>query len=269
MIKADFHLHSEFSSDSETPVEAVIETAIDKGLDVLCLTDHHDIDFPADKYKLTFILDLDSYYTRLCDLREQYKDKIDLRIGVELGLMPHLAKDVHEATTKYPFDFLIGSSHLVDYVDIYYPEYYEGRTEVEAYREYFQTIVDNAKNIKDYDVYGHLDYVTRYGPTQNKNFRFEDYEDIFREALKIIIDDGKGIEINTAGLKKGLGYPHPHIDILKCYKELGGEIITVGSDAHITENIAYGFDTVPDYLKAAGFEYYCVYKNRKPEFIKL
>ena len=86
--------------------------------------------------------------------------------------------------------------------------------------------------------------------------------------LKLLIENGKGIEINTAGIAK-IGFPHPHIDALKLYKELGGEIITVGSDAHKKEDIGFGFDVANDLLKQIGFRYYTLFKERKPEFIKL
>lgn len=269
MIRADYHLHSCFSSDSETQIKDIIETAVLKGFDTICLTDHHDIDFPVDKNGFDFQLDTPAYWNTMTKLRDEYKDKLDIRIGVELGLMSHISGEAAAYANAYPFDFIIGSSHLVNLVDPYYPEYYEGRTETEAYRAYFESILENVKAIKTYDVYGHLDYVVRYGPTKNLNFKFSDYAEVFEALLKIIIQDGKGIEINTAGLYKGLGYPHPHMDILKLYKSLGGEIITVGSDAHITDKLGYGFDMAEQYLLEAGFSYYTVFKNRTPEYRRL
>lgn len=269
MITADYHLHSCFSSDSEAPLFDIIETAVKKGLDTICLTDHHDIDFPVNAEGMDFQLDTPAYLDILTKLCKKYADKIDIRIGVELGLMRHIAGEVQEYAAAYPFDFIIGSSHLVDKIDPYDAVYFENRTEKEAYRAYFESILENTAVTKEYDVYGHLDYVVRYGPTKNQNFRYQDYEDIFEAILKQIISDGKGIEINTAGLYKGLGYPHPHMDILKRYRELGGEIITVGSDAHTTDKIAYGFDRAEQYLLEAGFRYYTIFKNRTPEFRKL
>ena len=119
-----------------------------------------------------------------------------------------------------------------------------------------------------FDVYGHLDYAVRYCPDKNFVYRFDDYRDIFEVLLNRLIENGKGIEINTSGIAK-IGYPHPHIDALKLYKQLGGEIITVGSDAHKKENIGTGFDVAENILKELGFRYYTVFKERKPEFIPL
>lgn len=270
MILADCHLHSEYSSDSDTPVTAMLQQAIDHHMRYFYLTDHHDIDFPPEAANgLDFQLDTPAYLNRLRELKQEYSGRIEVRIGVELGLMSHITDQLYAYTSTYPFDFIIGSSHLVRGMDPYYPEYFAGRSEIAAYREYFQSIDENVHAFQDYDVYGHLDYVMRYGPTKNQNWSFADYADIFESLLKKIIEDGKGIEINTAGLYKGLGYPHPHRDILQMYKTLGGEIITVGSDAHVPEYFAYGFDSVEELLTSCGFRYYCIYKDRNPEFIPI
>ena len=267
---ADCHVHSEFSSDSETPVTDMLNRAVACGMKYFYLTDHHDIDFPVDAENgMDFQLDTPSYLTRIAELTDQYREQITVRTGVELGLMAHIADKLETYVSDYNFDFIIGSSHLVRGMDPYYPSYYEGRSQTEAYREYFESIYENTKTFQNYDVYGHLDYVVRYGPTQNQGWNFRDYADVFEAIFKNLIHQGKGIEINTAGLYKGLGYPHPHRDILSMYKDMGGEILTVGSDAHQPQYFAYGFDIAEDLLKDCGFRYYCVFKNRKPEFISL
>lgn len=268
MIIADCHLHSEFSSDSSAPVTDMLEQAIQKGMQYFYLTDHHDIDFPpAAAGGLDFQLDTPRYLDCLSSLKEQYQGQIEIRTGVELGLMSHISDKLKAYTSQFSFDFIIGSSHLVDGIDPYYPEYYKGRSQTEAYRAYFESIHENIQAFQDYDVYGHIDYVVRYGPTKNKDWRFSDYADLFDAILRDLIQAGKGIEINTAGLYKDLGYPHPHIDILTRYKELGGEIITIGSDAHSPEYFGYGFDQVEELLLSCGFRYYTLFHNRTPEFI--
>ena len=120
-----------------------------------------------------------------------------------------------------------------------------------------------------FDVAGHLDFVVRYGPNKNVCYSYEKYRDVFDEILKVLVEKGKGIECNTAGFKAGLGHPHPTEAILKRYRELGGEILTLGSDAHVPEYVAYHFDQVGELLKGCGFRYYTVFKNRKPEFLPL
>ena len=114
--------------------------------------------------------------------------------------------------TGHPFDFVIGSSHVVHGIDPYYPKYYEGRSEKTAYREYFESILENLNTYSDFDVYGHLDYVVRYGPDHNRFYTYEAYADIIDEILRKLISMGKGIEVNTAGFKYGLGHPNPYLN---------------------------------------------------------
>lgn len=268
----DSHIHSCFSSDSDASLESIIERAIELGLNKVCITDHHDIDFniyqPED---LDFQLDTPSYISEMKNLCDKYKKKIDIRIGVELGLMDLVADKAKEyADTYSDFDFIIGSSHLVHGLDPYYPSYYEGRTEKDGLRDYFESILHNVTAIDNYNIYGHLDYAVRYCPTGETAFCFNDHKDIFEAIFKTIIPKGKGIEINTGSLYKGMSYAHPHVDILKLYKEMGGEIITVGSDAHHPKYMCYGFETyVRDMITSLGYKYYCTFKGQKPEFNKL
>lgn len=270
MIKADVHIHSEFSTDSDAKVFSMVERAIALKLDYICFTDHYDMDFGRfPEEKDSFQLDTEKYLQVLRECKLKYGSRINLLMGVELGVMGYLKDRILAYLKKYEFDFVIASSHLVNGEDPYYESFFEGKIEKEAYREYFESILENVQKIEDYNIYGHLDYVVRYGPTKNKYFKFQDYEDIFREILRIIIQKGKGIEINTSGLYKNLGYAHPHKDILKLYKDLGGKIITVGSDAHSENEIAYGFNEVAGLLKELGFKYYAVFIAKKPRFFKL
>lgn len=272
MIKTDMHVHSRFSSDSSESLEAIIKTAISKNYNAIYFTDHHDIDFPVhpSEPSMDFQLDFENYIKRISELKTKYNNQIDVRFGVEQGICPETAEKIATISNQYPFDFIIGSSHLtsLEKGDPYYPEYYEGRSSIEAYREYFESEVENVKKTDAFDVYGHLDYAVRYCPDSNFHYDFHDYQDIFEVLLKKLIENGKGIEINTSGIQK-IGYPHPHIEALKLYKEFGGEIITVGSDAHKKDQIGYGFDLAEDILTSLGFRYYTVFKQRKPIFEKL
>jgi histidinol-phosphatase (PHP family) len=265
----DYHVHSEFSDDSQSSLDSIIQKAIALDISKICITDHLDIDFPVSEADgMSFQLDTPAYLSALKDIQEKYRDKIDIRLGVELGLMGHIADKIKKYTDTYPeYDFIIGSSHLVHGMDPYYPAYYEGKTETEAIREYFESILENVTLIDDYCVYGHLDYIVRYCPSGEKAFDFNQHKDLFEAIFKIIIEKGKGIEINTGSLYKNMSYAHPHMDILKLYKEMGGEIITVGSDAHKPEYLCYGFeDRARDMLQSLGYKYFCTYKDKKPEF---
>ncbi len=268
---ADFHMHTNFSTDADrtcTP-ESMIEGAIKKGLKTICFTDHQDFDYPNNGMEGEFQLDYDMYFATLQLLQAKYRDQIEVLIGIEFGLQPHLGKLYHEHSEKYPFDFIIGSTHVFDGVDPYYPGYFGNRSDEEGYRRAFEIILKNTQNVSDYDVAGHLDYVVRYGKEQTRAYSYRKYSDLIDEILKTLIEKGKGIELNTSGLKYGLGFAHPHMDILNRYRELGGEIITVGSDAHKPEHIAYDFLKVKEILLACGFKYYTEFRQRKPHFRQL
>lgn len=271
MLRCDYHMHSSFSGDSTAAIDRMIRGAVDKGLNMICFTDHNDPSFPYNSSQEKGMFDLDTahYMDSLCRSAELYQDSILLWRGVEIGIQTHIYQELHEYVNSFAFDFVIGSSHLCQGQDPYYPAFWEGRSTKECLLSYFEEIQTNVHRFTDYDVYGHLDYIVRYAPTQNSCFCFSDYADILEDILKTIIEKGKGIEINSAGFRKGLGAPNPCADILKLYRSLGGEILTTGSDAHKPEDIAADFDRTEALLLSCGFEYYTVFKNRKPEFIKI
>ncbi|MDE7435198.1 MAG: histidinol-phosphatase HisJ family protein [Lachnospiraceae bacterium] len=267
----DTHMHTQFSTDGSAAPAAMAEKALELKLEGICFTDHLDYDYPLQEPdgEPEFLLDIEGYRHSIEAVQKDYSGKLPVYMGIELGLQPHLAKRHYELLQSCSFDFVIGSSHVVHGQDPYYASYYENRTEEEAYREYFVSILENIDAFDGFDVYGHIDYVVRYGPNRNRDYTYAGYADIIDEILKRLIAKGKGIEINTAGFKYGLGHPNPTEEILKRYRALGGEIITIGSDAHAPEQIAYDFIKVPDILKEAGFRYYTVFRQRIPQFIPL
>lgn len=263
----DQHMHCNFSGDSDALPEDMIKAGIAHGLSGICFTDHLDYDYPEEPN--IFLLDFDNYFKVLSDLKEKYADKISVNIGIELGLQTQAAGQNLAVAEKYPFDFIIGSSHVVNHMDPYYPEFFAGRDEDAAYMEYFESVLENINSDVDFDVYGHIDYVVRFGPNKNAFYTYEKFKDIIDEILTQLISKGKGIEVNTGGFKYGLGHPNPTEDIIKRYRELGGEIITMGADAHVPEYVAYEFNKTAQIIKNCGFKYYTVFKNRKAEFIPL
>lgn len=266
-MKADFHMHTRFSTDSQTMPEEIVEKAIELGLKTICFTDHFDKDYPG--HENEFQLDTPNYFHYMRKMQEEYKDKIDIRIGVELGMQPHLGDFLRQYVKQYPFDFIIGSMHLFRGRDPYYKVFFEGKSDKEEYKAAFEETLRTIKTFSDFDVLGHLDFIVRYGNKQAEEYSYEANADVIDEILKYLITNGKGLELNTAGWKYGLSFAHPYPDILKRYRELGGEIITVGSDGHKPEHIAYDFHKVNDLLKSCGFKYYTEFKQRKPVFCAL
>lgn len=270
-VLSDYHLHSSFSGDSKAPMEAMIKRGIALGLENMCFTEHMDMDFPypREEERGMFELNTDSYLYELLRLKEKYAGQINVCFGVELGLQPHISGELSKYSGEFGFDFIIGSSHLCSRRDPYYPAFYEGRTEEAAYREYFSSIADNLKVFDNFDVYGHLDYVVRYGPAKDSNYSYARYKDILDTVLTLLIDKGKGLEINTGAISYHLKELNPCTDIIRRYRELGGDIITIGSDAHAPERICDGFPLAADILKECGFRYYTVFAGRTPAFIRL
>jgi len=270
-ITADCHLHTSHSGDSDAPMEEMILQGISRGLKTMCFTEHNDFDYPVTDLDPAgkFELNTDAYLYDLIRYKEKYADKIQILFGIELGLQPSVLRQNAVLAKSYDFDFIIGSSHLVRGKDPYYPSYYEGRTDEEAYREYFESILENIQKFSNFDVYGHLDYVVRYGATKDKDYCYEKYSDIFDKILSHLIENEKGIEVNTGGIKKGMHDLHPCMGVLKRYRQLGGEIVTVGSDSHDTKHIAEYFDKAEAVLKECGFGYYTVFEKRLPHFHRL
>lgn len=260
----DFHLHTSFSDDSDTPMELMIQEGIRRGFHTLCFTEHMDMDFPPGE--LSFLVDTAAYRERFLELKEQYASRIELLFGIELGLQPHLGERISSYLKDWPFDFVIGSSHVIDQQDPYNPEFYIGREEQACYLRYFESTLENLQVFDQPDVYGHIDYVVRYGPNKNKFYSYEAYREILDEILRTLIAKNIGLEINTGGYKYGLGHPNPTEDILKRYRELGGELLTIGSDGHAPEHLGYDFHRIPDLLKECGFRYFTVFRERKPFF---
>lgn len=267
-IIADCHMHSHHSGDSESPMESMIERSVALGLKHICFTEHQDFDFiyePGEPEDL-FEVNTKAYRDELMVLKEKYKDRIKICFGIELGLQAHIADRLYDYSGSYDFDFIIGSSHICNRKDPYLKNYFEARDEQDAYREYFSYIYECLLAYNDFDVYGHMDYVLRYGPEKNKNFRYDNYKDLIDPILSTLIKQGKGIELNTSGYSYHLGEPHPCRVILSRYKELGGEILTVGSDAHEPDRIAADFNKTAKLLTDCGFKYYTVFEHRRPIF---
>lgn len=271
MIRCDYHMHTGFSTDSEASVKSMLDASVERGLQSVCITDHLDLDYPEDEElgPDPFQLDLRKYFEMLTQIREEYRGKLDVRIGVELGLQPHLGKTYGKIVQEYPFDFVIGSLHLVHGMDPYYGKIFEGKTDGEVYREAFCEMLACLDSVSSFDVLGHLDYVVRYGKNKAQEYSYREFSDEIDEILKKVISTGKGIEMNMGGVKYGLGFANPHPDVLKRYRELGGEIVTVGADAHRPEHVAYDFEKTGDILKSCGFHYYTEYKQRKPVFKRI
>ena len=263
MIFWDTHLHTEFSGDSDTPVKDMVAAAMAKNLTGIVFTDHLDWNYPNEPGR--FDLDFYEYLDTMKKFREENTD-MEIGAGVELGLQPHLADRHREFLQKVRFDYCIGSVHVVNGVDPYYPGYFEGRSADDAYEEYFKCVLENISLFIDFDSLGHLDYVVRYGIRHKGEFAgrmdFNRHKPVIEEILSILIKNGKSLEVNTGSFRNGMREPNPSYDIIKLYYDMGGRQITVGSDAHKPDTVADGFGEVCMRLRNIGFSHYNVYSLR-------
>lgn len=255
-----------------------------------------------------FVFDTNAYQKEIDRLNEKYGNRIQIKKGIEMGIKPDMLESGKALFNDNSFDFVIASTHLIENSDPYYTEFWEGKDVKSCLKTYYETILNNISIWSDYDVVGHIDYMVRYAPdvralatesaikksstlaeneapatkstVENNTFsttpldqalenHLDDNWNLIEEILKKVVSDGKGIEINTAGFKYNLGHPNPHERILKLYKALGGEIITVGSDAHESKYLGHEFKRAEDILLNTGFKYYTEYEKRAPKFIAL
>lgn len=254
----DYHMHSDFSEDCFTPMEKTIEAAIRKGLTEICFTEHMDYDYPDPDF--TFELDVAAYREKIKIMQEKYAKQITIKKGIEIGLQPHVLEKNKQLIEQEAFDFIIASIHVSDKKDLHSGDFFVGRTPSEAYRFYYEELLYCVERFDHYNVLGHLDLVKRYKTLDTD----ENFHDIIEAIFKEIIPKGKGIEVNASGYAYNLGTAMPSHDILSLYKECGGEIITIGSDAHKSEHVAHRFPEIIQQLKQIGFRYLTTFSEQKP-----
>lgn len=262
----DCHVHTKISHDGISSMEDYIKVASNKEVDEITFTEHYDV-YDGIKTKLK-TLDVCKYYDEFYRLRSKCDFKFNF--GIEIGLQPDISDNVKNLVKKFPFDFIIGSSHITCKKDMAMDRsFFYGITRKEAYLKYFEEVLENILIYDEFDVYGHLDYVVRYGNYEEKYIEYSEFLEILDAILLSLIRKDKGIEINTSGIRYGLLSPHPNIEIIKRYKELGGKIITIGSDAHRVEDLAKDFKKVYEMLEFLGIKNIAIFHKRQPDFISL
>lgn len=258
----DYHMHSNYSNDSTYELEDLVIEAIRQGLDEICITEHSDYGSMGN-----YVVNYDSYYDGFVELKEKYKDKIVMKFGCEFGVQKYTIDKYRNDFKKYPFDFIILSNHQIDDIEFWTYKYQEGKTQKEYNEGYYQAIYDVITEFDNYSVLGHLDMIKRYD--QLGTYNDENVNGIITKILKHVIKNGKGIEVNTSSFRYNLDDLTPSRYILKLYKELGGKIITIGSDTHEQSHVGCKIEYVMNELKAIGFEYYCTFEKMQPIFHKL
>lgn len=268
----DYHMHTIYSDDvSEekgSTVSGLCEAAISRGIKEIAVTDHCEINEAFQN------VDIDGIYRDILKAREKYGSKINVLFGIELGQAVHLPNEAKQITEKFPFDYIIGSVHavrgLTDFHDLPLDKMQDSEL-LALWNKYISELEELAE-WGHFCTLAHITYPFRYFKFAGRE-KLLDLEnkgrELFEDVLRKIIQNGISLEVNTSGLRQGLGQTLPNDDIIRFYKELGGELITVGSDAHCARDVGCGIKETVEKLRAMGFKYITRYKNRKPYMEKI
>lgn len=259
----DNHTHSLFSDDSKMSIEDAISTAIDKKLGGICFTDHYDFDVPNGVMMFTF--DPEKQQKAISEaIGRGLPADFKVLKGIEIGMQKHCLPQMNQLMERHSFDTVVASLHFIDGKDPYHGDYYIGYEYKKAYGHYLETIYECINSFTDFDILGHFDYIARYAPYPQATIRYHEFSDIFDTIFKKLIYDGKTFEINTKTYQTFRGRePQLDIDLLHRFRELGGEFISFGSDAHGYERIGEHFERFIPMLHKAGIKYSVYYQGRK------
>ena len=259
----DYHMHSRVSFDAHDTGEAMAKAALAAGLKEICLTDHIDYD-PLEKMGC-MAFDQAAYNAEYDHLEIP---GLKIRRGMEFGMTADNVAQFKQDLQRRPFDFVLGSVHFVDDLDVYFEEYCAGKTVFQSERRYLEATLECVQLHEDYDVLAHLTYIAKtHSHPAPRPVPFAEHRELIDEILRTVAAKGKGLELNTSGMDRCGGFL-PTADYFRRFKELGGEIITIGSDSHATNRVGqYAFE-VCDLFKDI-FGYVCTFENRTPIFHKL
>lgn len=259
-------MHSKYSFDGHEEIQDMCEEAIRKGLKEIAITDHYDL-FKDKQYARS--VDFESLYEDIARAKERYVGNLIVRAGIELGQPQADSEESRRFLAQYDLDFVIGSLHnLEDALDV--GEYDFSEKDIyKLYPTYIESLIELATHY-DFDVMGHITYPMRYAYEQLGVYPdMNVFEESIRDLYKVLIKRGKGIEINASGFFQSIERSMPDVKLVKLYKECGGEIITIGCDAHRLKHIGCATKFGLDVAREAGFKYITTYEQRKPSFQKI
>ncbi|ALV22192.1 histidinol-phosphatase HisJ family protein [Carnobacterium antarcticum] len=277
MVYADYHVHSDYSDDSWYLMEDVVKDAIQLGLEEICFTDHVDYgvkpdwkpeeEFQAGENKDVKNVHYELYFSELEKLSKKYEKNITIKKGLEFGMQIHTIPQFEKLYQSQDFDFILLSVHQIENKEFWTGEFQKGHTHRESYDRYYDEMYQLVTSYKEYSVLAHMDLVRRYLDKEVDMFEYS--KDKIVKILKKVIEDNKGIEINTSSVRYGINGLTPSIEILKLYHELGGKIITIGSDSHKPEHLGFHIKESKKILKDIGYTHFCTFDKMKPIFHKL
>lgn len=262
----DYHTHSNCSPDGNDTMAQLAQAAVQAGLRELAITDHFDLD-EMDGTPGSLQYDAKRIRAEFEAARAQYEGKLRLVYGVEIGEGPHEPERAARVLRENPFDFVIGSVHNMGGVADFYTLEYNNLEECYGYLDLYMDELMVMSRWDGFDSLGHLTYPLRYMVARGiANVDFTRYEEKLRAVFKSLAQNGRGMEVNTSGLRGSLKETLPPLWCLRLFKQCGGEIVTVGSDSHTTRDIGAGIREGYAVLEAAGFRYVAAFDKRRPVF---
>lgn len=265
----DTHNHCQFSFDGKrTTVEASAASALAKGLGGIAFTDHCDIFVSCmpgtEDSAVAQDFDIPGQQAEIDRVQSMFGDSLKILKGIEFGININCRQELSDILKSHSFDQVIASVHYLDNSDPYYGGYFIGKDCKKAYGTYLETIYTEAVALKDFDIIGHYDYVARYAPYPQDGILYREFSDIFDTLFHYLIENGKGLEINTKSCTGGHGRKtFLDRDVLLRYRQMGGEIITLGSDSHDAANVAEDFEAHASLLRSLGFRWTSHYEKRQ------
>jgi histidinol-phosphatase (PHP family) len=258
VVKVDYHVHSAWSPDSRMELTKALDYCRANHIEELVFTEHLDVGDPGQ----IPLLDLKAYRENLQLARLSYPD-LSIGIGLELGVHEGNLAETQHYIAPYEWDFLILSLHQIKDMGCCNPMLMQFCDSSTLLENYWNALLYITHHMTPFHVLGHIDYLLRYQAISEEEFL--SWNDAMEALLKKLIEQGQGIEINAKGIQS-LGRPHPPLKILKRFREMGGEIVTLGSDAHSTKSLSQHYEVMLDYLRAAGFKYFARRNFAKKEF---
>ena len=259
----DFHMHTRVSFDGHDTGLAMAEAAKNAGLQEICFTDHLDYD-PLEQMGV-MAFDTDVYRAEYDGLSVE---GLTIRRGMEFGTTADNREQLLKDLERYPFDFVLGSIHFVDDLDVYFEPFWADKSVFQAERRYLEATLECVKIHDDFDVLAHLTYIAKtHAHPAPRAVPYGEHRELVDEILKELVRKGKGLEMNSSGVDRCGGFL-PTADYFLRFRELGGEIVTIGSDAHTASRVGqYSFEACA-VLKEI-FGHVCTFEDRKPIFHKL
>jgi histidinol-phosphatase (PHP family) len=269
-MKFDFHTHHYRCGHADGHIRDYIESAIDKGLQMIGISDHSPYFANSEDHPQPGIAMAKSEFSHYIDevlaLKQEYKGKIEVLLGVESDFYPESAELYRQIYQQYPFDYIIGSVHQVGGISIFNKKRWvklSDEEKIDTKTAYYDLIAQSARSGM-FDILGHIDAMRGYYP----EFADIPAEDAVRGALRAIAESDVAIEINTSGKTKDCGGWYPSDQLLQWALE-HRVVVTFGSDAHLPSRVADEWDEVRARLKEIGFKEWAVFHGRQRTMIAL